>query len=89
MKVYDYAGNTTEYTINCAVKLSNVTEGDITGDTMINALDMLRLKLYFNGKITLSAWQLMSSDTSDDARINSLDLLKLKLYLNGKIQSLE
>ncbi len=65
-----------------------VLKGDLTCDGKINALDILRFKLYLNGKVTLTEASLANADLTGDGKINALDMLRLKLYLNGKISTL-
>ncbi len=65
-----------------------VVRGDATGDGKVNALDLLRLKLYLNGKVTFDSTMINTMDLTGDGKVNALDLLRIKLYLNGKITSL-
>ncbi len=61
-------------------------KGDLTLDGKVNALDLLRLKLFLSGKITLSEY--IIADLTGEEKINALDLLKLKLFLSGKVLQL-
>ncbi len=62
--------------------------GDLTQDGNVNALDLLKMKLYLTGKVTLNSVQTIVGDTTHDSTLNALDLLRLKLYLTGKITTM-
>ena len=59
----------------------NYLLGDMTGDSKVNALDLVRLKRYLGGEnVVLVA----SGDVTGDGKINALDLVRLKRYLGGE-----
>ena len=59
--------------------------GDTNGDGNVNALDIMRIKLYLNGRIDSSVVPQIYFDINNDGKVNTLDLMKIKLYLTGKI----
>ncbi len=59
--------------------------GDITCDSKINALDILKIKLSLAQKVTLDDNQQLSADFTKDGKVNALDLLRVKLYIAGKV----
>ncbi len=81
-------GTKSHHCIACGTPL-DVTElpllGDSTGDGKINALDLLRLKLFLAGSMTPTFDQKASADMTGDGKVNALDLLRIKMKLSGKI----
>ncbi len=66
---------------NGKVTVLNYIPGDMTGDSKVNALDLVRLKRYLGGEnVVLIA----SGDVTNDGKINALDLVRLKRYLGGE-----
>ena len=66
---------------------SNIIIGDVTDDSTIDSADLLYLRKYLLGKITLSDKQKKSADTNKDGTIDSADLLNVRKYLLGKIKN--
>ena len=75
--VTDSAGNIVlEYTF--------VVYGDVTGDGIVNSLDMLYIKRHILGISTLTGAYLEAGDTNRaNDGINSLDMLYLKRHILG------
>ena len=62
-----------------------VIYGDLTGDGKINSADLLRLKEYLQGYVSLNQAYLESARLINTVgNINSADLLRLKEYLQGQ-----
>lgn len=57
-----------------------IIPGDMTGDGLVNALDLVRLKKFIAGESVEIAG---SADTTGDGRINALDLIRLQKYIAG------
>lgn len=68
-------------TINGTVTVRSVEPGDVTGDGIINRMDLLRLGKYFAG------WDVeideAAADVTGDGKVNRMDLLRLGKYFAG------
>lgn len=80
----DTAGNTTTKTVTIT-NILTVVKGDVTGDGVVDVLDLLKLKKYLLGQITLSEGDMSAADATGDGAVDVLDLLKIKKYLLGQI----
>lgn len=69
------------FLVNNNVTVRNVEPGDVTGDGIVNRLDLLRLGKY------LAGWDVeidkAAADVTADGNVNRLDLLRLGKYLAG------
>lgn len=63
--------------------LKVIINGDISGDGIINALDLLQVQKSILGTYTLSDVYALAGDTSDDGVINALDLLQIQKHILG------
>ncbi len=59
--------------------------GDVNGDSMVNALDLLKLKKHLLGQIVITSDNALAADVTGDGRIDALDLLRHKKFLLGQI----
>ena len=66
-------------------KGTSYAKGDVNCDNLRDSADLLYLKKYLLGKITLTDTEKTLADTNNDGIIDSADLLYLKKYLLGKI----
>lgn len=62
------------------ITVGSVLPGDFTGDGVVNALDLLRLKKFLAGD---NAELACSGDVTGDGVVNALDLLRVKKFLAG------
>lgn len=62
------------------ITVGSVIPGDFTGDGVVNALDLLRLKKFLAGD---NAELACSGDVTGDGVVNALDLLRVKKFLAG------
>lgn len=60
-----------------------VVYGDLTGDGIINSADLLRLRQYLLGQVSLSGAYLESARVTHNSNVNSADLLKMRQHLLG------
>lgn len=60
-----------------------VVYGDITGDGIINALDLLRVKKHILGVIKLEGSAFKAGDIATDGDVNALDLLRIQKDILG------
>ena len=65
--------------------LTMVIKGDLTGDGAVSALDLLQLKKYLLGQISLDGAFLESALVTGNANPSALDLLQIKKHLLGQI----
>ncbi len=84
-------GNTEKITTGTAITFSTgetytiVIYGDLTGDGLINSADLLRMRQYLLGQVSLSGAYLESAKLVNvSGNINSADLLRLRQYLLGQ-----
>ncbi len=76
-----------EYIVKKTVTITNIIiKGDVTGDGIVNALDLLQLKKHLLGQVSITGSKALAADVTGDGKINALDLLKLKKYLLGQVQ---
>lgn len=61
-----------------------IVPGDANGDGVVNSRDMLQLKKYMAGKISVDILNFANTDITGDGKINSMDSLKLKRIITGK-----
>ena len=64
---------------------ASALKGDVTGDGKVDALDLLQLKKYLLGQVSLSDDSLKAADVNGDGKVDALDLLQLKKYLLGQV----
>ncbi len=55
--------------------------GDITGDGLVNSVDMFRIKLYIKLGISLSNQEEYAADTNGDHKINAVDSFEMRYRL--------
>lgn len=60
-----------------------VLYGDINGDGVVNALDLLKVQKHILGVSKLTGYSYKAADTSKDNNVNALDLLKLQKHILG------
>lgn len=84
-------GNTEKITTGTTITFSTgetytfVIYGDLTGDGAINSADLLRMRQYLLGQVSLSGAYLESAKLVNvTGNINSADLLRLRQYLLGQ-----
>ena len=84
-------GNTEKVTTGTTITFSTgesytfVLYGDLTGDGVINSADLLRMRQYLLGKVSLSGAYLESARLVNvSGNINSADLLRMRQYLLGQ-----
>lgn len=95
--IYDTKGNVvankrlaTGYTIKLFDNNGNVMDsgtvvivGDANGDSMINALDYINIRLSILGLADLSSAQFKAVDVNNDGYVKAMDYINLRLYLLG------
>lgn len=62
-----------------------VTLGDLNGDGKINITDVIILRRYVSGLITLDADKLAAADLNGDGKVNITDVIILRRYVSGLI----
>ena len=60
-----------------------VMYGDLTGDGEINSADLLKMRQYLLGSVSLNGSFLTSAYLNGDSEINSADLLRIRQHLLG------
>ena len=63
---------------------SVVVYGDINGDTLIDALDYVRIKNYIMNKGGLTDAFEIAADVNKDGKVDALDYVNVKNYIMGK-----
>ena len=58
-----------------------VIKGDVSGDGVINALDLLRVQKVILKQVNLDDSGKLSADTSGDGKVNALDLLQIQKHI--------
>ena len=61
-----------------------VVKGDLSGDGVVNALDLLQVKKALLGQKKLEGAYYSAADTSGDGTVNALDLLQVKKSILGQ-----
>lgn len=82
--VTDAAGNTASKTVTIS-NIIKFTKGDINHDGKVDGLDLLKLKKFLLGQVTLTETERAAADVNSDGKADGLDLLKIKKYLLGQI----
>lgn len=77
LKVYEQEGIESTYTA--------VVYGDVSGDGLVNVLDLLKVKRHLLGLTGLSGANLEASDINHDGVVNVLDCLLVKRFILGTI----
>jgi len=67
---------------------TQVVKGDLNGDGSVTINDMLILRQYLAGNITMTEGQLLAADLNGDNNVTINDMLILRQYLAGNISSL-
>ena len=67
---------------------AQVVKGDMNGDGSVTINDMLILRQYLAGNITMTEGQLLAADLNGDSNVTINDMLILRQYLAGNISSL-
>ena len=80
----DEAGNQTPVTVTIT-NIFRFTTGDVTIDGNVDVLDLLKLKKYLLGQVTLTQSDTLAADVTGDGVVDVLDLLKIKKYLLGQV----
>lgn len=57
--------------------------GDVSGDGLITAIDVIRIAKYVIGDYSFSATQLAAADVTGDGKVNAADVIRLARYLVG------
>ena len=58
--------------------------GDLTSDGIINSADLLKMRQYLLGQISLDGAYLESARLANNTTVNSADLLRLRQHLLGQ-----
>lgn len=58
-----------------------VVRGDVSGDGVINSLDLLKIQKQILGISALNAQALLAADANNDGTVNSLDLLRTQKHI--------
>lgn len=69
------SGNTSTYTV--------IIFGDVTGDGLINALDLLKIQKHLMGASKLKEPYIQAANIKRSGTLSALDLLKVQKYLMG------
>ena len=75
------SGNTSTYTV--------IIFGDVNGDGIINALDLLKIQKHIIGASTLKDPYLKAANIKRSGMLSALDLLKVQKYLMGAAQIMQ
>ena len=70
--------------IDNAVEYMAVVRGDLNGNGLISAIDLLYIKEYFINKTSFKGAYYKALDVNGDGRKSALDLQTMKQYLLGK-----
>lgn len=68
---------------------TGVLRGDINGDGDVTINDLLAMRQYLAGNITLTDSQMQAADLNKDNDVTINDLLAMRQYLAGNISSLD
>jgi len=60
-----------------------VTPGDVTGDQIVNILDVVNLVQYILGQTEFNNDQLLAADLNEDSIVNILDVVNLVQIILG------
>ena len=72
-----------------ALHIKPISNGDITGDGVVDVFDVTMLEQYINGDVRLNTEQIKSADIVVDGAVTIMDLEFLKMYVLGEIPELE
>lgn len=70
------------------VNLSGALLGDVTGDGVVDARDVLRLRLAVAKRITLAPAENLAADVNGDNAVDARDVLRLRLFVAKRIPQL-
>ncbi len=76
-------GVSTTFTVTVTDPDFIILPGDVNDDGVINIIDLIKMKKYIVGMITLTGREFAAADLQEDQIINSLDLIKLRRILLG------
>jgi hypothetical protein len=68
---------------NIKTSLSVVIYGDINGDGVVDLLDIVRLKKYIVGSISLDSEYLEAADANRNGSSDILDIVAIKKHITG------
>ena len=71
-----------------AANLSGALLGDVTGDGVVDARDVLRLRLAVAKRITLAPAENLAADVNGDNAVDARDVLRLRLFVAKRIPQL-
>jgi hypothetical protein len=60
-----------------------IVRADATGDSLVNAMDILLISNYLSSLRTISDTQFLASDVTKDEIVNAIDILRISNYLSG------
>ena len=76
-------GISTTFTVTVTDPDFIIYPGDVNDDGVINIIDLVRLKKYLSGMITITGRSFTAANLQEDQTIDSLDLIKLCRILLG------
>lgn len=75
-------------TLNADNGIIPACAGNVNGDSMIDAFDLVMIARYLDGSVEFNNAQLKAADAFNDGKINEADILVLRRYILGQYSTL-